>query len=77
MRAALPSRGRWATAPIAWVAFVVTRYHPRLGYGRSFAFGLFTGVAVLGFTALFIGYLPFMVERLGFKRLSTWLRPPA
>jgi len=59
---------------IAWAGFATAKYHSRLGYGRALAFGLFTGLGVLGFTALFVAYFPSAVERLGLKRLAAWLR---
>ena len=76
--------GRWrgalawilALAPaLAWVAWVVLRYGPeRLGFGRALALGLFTGLGVLGLTALLVAYLPFTLERLGLLRLARLLR---
>ncbi len=58
----------------AWVAFVLARYGPRIGYGAAAALGLFTGLGVLGLTALFVAYFPSTVERLGFRRLGAFLR---
>ncbi len=53
----------------------MNRYGPGpLGYGKALAFGVATGLGVVGISTLVIAYLPFAVERLGFKRLSGWLR---
>jgi hypothetical protein len=67
----------WAMAfgpAAAWVGWVVARYGPQAGWARALALGTFTGLGVLGVTALLIAYLPFTVERLGFRRLGAWLR---
>ncbi len=58
----------------AWVLFVVARYGPRIGYGGAAALGLFTGLGVLGLTALFVAYFPAAVERLGFRGVAAFLR---
>lgn len=57
-----------------WVAFAVARWHGRLGYPRAAALGAFTGLAVLGGSALFLAYCPAAVERAGFARFGAWLR---
>ena len=59
---------------VLWVGLATARLHSRLGYGRALAFGLFTGLGVLGFTSLFVAYFPSTVERLGLERFGAWLR---
>ncbi len=60
---------------VAWVVFVVVRYGPsRLGYAWALAVALFTGLGVLGLTALVLAFLPATIERLGFRRFVAWLR---
>jgi hypothetical protein len=67
----------WAmiTGPaLVWIAVVAAMLGPQRGYPWAFAFGIFTGLAVLGLTALFVAYFPWTVERLGFGRFGAWLR---
>ena len=75
MRARTGTAWTMAYGPaVVWVVFVIVRYRPLRGYRWALAFGLFTGVAVLALTALFLAYFPWTVERFGFKRLGAWLR---
>jgi len=60
---------------LAWVAVVSARYGPTdLGWPRSVALAVFTGLGVLGLSALALAYLPVTLERLGLARAAAWLR---
>jgi hypothetical protein len=60
-----------AVASLAWFGVA---YGPRLGYPVALGIGAFTGVGVLGLTALVIAYLPAALDRLGLERFVAWLR---
>ena len=57
-----------------WVVALVAWQGPRLGYPRAAVLALVTGMGVLGLSALFLAWFPFLVERLGFRRLGAFLR---
>lgn len=59
---------------LAWVAFAMWRYGPTRGYWPVLGLALVAGIGIVGLTAVFIGYFPWAVERLGFRRFGAWLR---
>ncbi len=59
---------------VAWVSAILLINRDRLGSWRALAFAIFTGLGILGLTALVLAWLPATVERLGFERFGAWLR---
>jgi hypothetical protein len=59
---------------LAWVAWMTLRYEPSLGPGRALALATFTGLGVLGLSALVLAWTPSLLERAGLRRAAAWLR---
>jgi hypothetical protein len=58
----------------AWIVCVVLRWGPQLGPLRALAVGVFSGLGILGLSAMLLAWLPFLVERLGLRRAGAFLR---
>jgi hypothetical protein len=58
----------------AWVTWMTLRYARALGPGPAFALAAFSGLGVLGLSALVLAWTPWLLERAGLVRLATWLR---
>jgi hypothetical protein len=50
------------------------RWREPLGPGRAFALAAFTGLGVLGLSALVLAWLPAFLETAGLRRAAAWLR---
>jgi hypothetical protein len=59
---------------IAWVAWVTLRLRGAIGPGRALAIAGFTGLGVLGLSALVLAWTPALLERMGLRRAGAWLR---
>ena len=59
---------------LAWVALVTLRFERPLGLGRALALAAFTGLGVLGLSALALAWTPALLERAGFRRAAALLR---
>lgn len=58
----------------AWVAWLTWRFTPSLGAGRALAIAAFTGMGVLGLSALVLAWTPWLLERAGLRVLAARLR---
>ena len=59
---------------LAWIAWMTLRYERALGLGRALALASFTGLGVLGLSALVLAWTPRLLERAGLGRAAAWLR---
>ncbi len=59
---------------LAWIAWVTLRYRGTIGLGRALALACFTGLGVLGLSALVLAWTPALLERAGLRRAGAWLR---
>ena len=59
---------------LAWVAWMTLRYRGAIGLGRALALACFTGLGVLGLSALVLAWTPALLERAGLRRAGAWLR---
>jgi len=59
---------------VAWIAWVTWRHAPTIGPGRAFALAAFTGLGVLGLSALVLAWTPWLLERAGLGALAARLR---
>ncbi len=59
---------------LAWTTWMTLRFRPVLGTGRALALGAFTGLGVLGLSALVLAWTPWLLERAGFRNAAAWLR---
>jgi hypothetical protein len=59
---------------LAWVAWMTLRYERPLGMGRALALATFTGLGVLGLSALVLAWTPSLLERAGLRGAGAWLR---
>ncbi len=53
---------------------VTLRLRDALGTGRALALAAFTGLGVLGLSALVLAWTPALLERAGLRRAAAWLR---
>jgi hypothetical protein len=59
----------------AWILWVVLHWgQTSLGYPRALAIGVFSGLGVLGLSAVVLAWLPFVLERAGLRRAGASLR---
>lgn len=59
---------------VAWVIGLTLRLREGLGLGRALALAAFTGLGVLGISALVLAFTPVVLERVGLRRAAAWLR---
>ncbi len=59
---------------LAWTTWMTLRYRPVLGTWRALALASFTGLGVLGLSALVLAWTPALLERAGLRRAAAWLR---
>jgi apolipoprotein N-acyltransferase len=59
---------------LAWAAWITLTFRPALGWGRAIAVAAFTGLGVLGLSALVLAWMPWLLERAGLRRAGAWLR---
>ena len=59
---------------LAWVTWMTLRYRGAIGPGRAVALACFTGLGVLGLSALVLAWTPALLERVGLRRAGAWLR---
>ena len=59
---------------LAWIAWMTLRYRGAIGVGRALALACFTGLGVLGLSALVLAWTPSLLERAGLRRAGAWLR---
>ena len=59
---------------VAWVAWMTLRYRDAIGPGRAIALACFTGLGVLGLSALVLAWTPAVLEGAGLRRAAAWLR---
>jgi hypothetical protein len=59
---------------LLWVIGMTLRFRGALGTGRALALAAFTGLGVLGLSALVLAWTPSLLERAGMRRAAAWLR---
>ncbi len=59
---------------LAWTVGMTLRWRGWLGPGRALALAAFTGLGVLGLSALVLAFLPSFLEVAGMGRAAAWLR---
>jgi hypothetical protein len=59
---------------ILWVIALTLQFRVVLGTWRAVAVAAFTGLGVLGLSALVLAWTPALLERAGLRRAGTWLR---
>ncbi len=59
---------------LAWVVLVTLRLERPLGLPRALALACFTGLGVLGISALVLAWTPRLLERVGLGSAAAWLR---
>ena len=59
---------------ILWVIALTLHFQVVLGPWRALAVAAFTGLGVLGLSALVLAWTPALLERVGLRRAAAWLR---
>jgi len=59
---------------VLWVIGMTLQFRVVLGTWRALAVAAFTGLGVLGLSALVLAWTPALLERVGLRRAAAWLR---
>ena len=59
---------------LAWTTWMTLRFRPVLGTWRALGLAAFTGLGVLGLSALVLAWTPWLLERAGWRDAAARLR---